>query len=119
MRPIRQADRPINPSDDRAVFTRLAVLWNNTSTISFLKSYGNCHYYEQPRKQENPMNWDQIAGRWKQVRGHVKREWGRLTEDDVDRVDGQREKLVGLIQEAYGIEREEADRQIRNWFSRL
>lgn len=65
------------------------------------------------------MNWDQIEGRWKQIAGGVKREWGRLTEDDVKAVDGQRDKLIGLIQEAYGVEREEADRQIRNWFNRL
>ena len=65
------------------------------------------------------MNWDQIAGRWKQISGDVKSEWGRLTKDDVDQVNGQRDKLVDLIQEAYGVEREEADRQIRNWFSRL
>ena len=65
------------------------------------------------------MNWDQIEGRWKQLRGDVKSNWGRLTDDDVNAVDGQRDKLVGLIQEAYGVEREEADRQIRNWFERL
>lgn len=65
------------------------------------------------------MNWDQIEGRWKQMRGHVKREWGRLTDDDLDQIEGQQEKLVGLVQEAYGVKREEADRQVRNWFDRL
>lgn len=48
-----------------------------------------------------------------------KKQWGRLTDDDVDTIDGQQDKLVGKIQEAYGIEREEADRQIRDWFNRL
>tara|TARA_R110000868_G_scaffold409080_1_gene693941 strand:- start:67278 stop:67604 length:327 start_codon:yes stop_codon:yes gene_type:complete len=81
-----------------------------------------------PIKNEQPihntageylMNWDQIQGRWKQMRGNIKREWGRLTDDDVNQTQGQRDKLIGLIQEAYGVEREEADRQIRNWFSRL
>lgn len=65
------------------------------------------------------MNWDQIEGRWKQMRGHVKREWARLTDDDLDEIEGQQEKLIGLIQEAYGVKREEADRQVRNWFDRL
>lgn len=65
------------------------------------------------------MNWNQVAGRWKQVRGNVKREWGRLADDDLNQIDGERDKLVGLIQEAYGVEREEADRQIKNWFDRL
>ena len=65
------------------------------------------------------MNWDQIEGRWKQLTGDVKKQWGRLTDDDVDTIDGQHDKLVGKIQEAYGIQREEADRQVREWFNRL
>lgn len=65
------------------------------------------------------MNWDQIEGRWKQLSGDIKTKWGRLTDDDVDAIDGQQEKLVGRIQEAYGVEREEADRQVREWFNSL
>ncbi|HCK17051.1 MAG TPA: CsbD family protein [Thalassospira sp.] len=65
------------------------------------------------------MNWDQIEGRWKQLTGDIKKQWGRLTDDDVDAIAGQQDKLVGRIQEAYGIEREEADRQVREWFNRL
>ena len=65
------------------------------------------------------MNWDQIEGRWKQLTGDIKKQWGRLTNDDVDAIAGQQDKLVGRIQEAYGIEREEADRQVREWFNRL
>lgn len=65
------------------------------------------------------MNWDQIEGRWKQLTGDIKKQWGRLTDDDVNAIDGQQDKLVGRIQEAYGIEREEADRQVREWFNRL
>ncbi|WP_339781166.1 CsbD family protein [uncultured Thalassospira sp.] len=65
------------------------------------------------------MNWDQIEGKWKQLRGNVKQQWGQLTDDDIDRVDGSRDKLVGRIQEAYGVEREEADRQVSKWFDRL
>ncbi|MCC9621530.1 CsbD family protein [Thalassospira sp. MA62] len=65
------------------------------------------------------MNWDQIEGRWKQLRGDIKTQWGRLTDDDIDAVEGQRDKLVGLIQEAYGVEREEADRQVRDYFDKL
>ena len=65
------------------------------------------------------MNWDQIEGRWKQLTGDIKKQWGRLTDDDVDAIAGQQDKLVGRIQEAYGIEREEADRQVRDWFNRL
>ena len=65
------------------------------------------------------MNWDQIEGRWKQLTGDIKTKWGRLTDDDVDAIDGQQDKLVGRIQEAYGIEREEAESQVREWFNSL
>ncbi|MFH1806041.1 MAG: CsbD family protein [Pseudomonadota bacterium] len=65
------------------------------------------------------MNWDQIEGKWKQLRGSAKEEWGKLTDDDLDRVEGKREKLIGVVQETYGINREEADKQISRWFDRL
>jgi|TARA_R110000796_G_scaffold16484_2_gene51236 uncharacterized protein YjbJ (UPF0337 family) len=77
------------------------------------------HWQTHEQRRRYQMNWDQIAGRWKQVKGNVKSEWGRLTDDDVDQVDGQQDKLIGRVQERYGVEREEAERQVSNWFSRL
>ena len=61
------------------------------------------------------MNWDQIQGKWKQFKGHAKQQWGRLTDDDLDVIEGQRDVLVGRIQESYGIGREEAERQVAEW----
>jgi uncharacterized protein YjbJ (UPF0337 family) len=58
------------------------------------------------------MNTDQMAGKWKQVKGAVKSKWGKLTDDDLDVINGEKEKLVGRIQERYGIAREEAQRQV-------
>jgi uncharacterized protein YjbJ (UPF0337 family) len=58
------------------------------------------------------MNWDQVEGKWKQLKGSVKQKWGKLTDDDLDVVTGKRDQLVGKIQERYGITREEAQRQI-------
>ena len=49
------------------------------------------------------MNWDIIKGNWKQFKGEVRENWGKLTEDDLDVVEGQREKLIGKLQERYGI----------------
>ena len=49
------------------------------------------------------MNWDQVAGNWKQFKGQVKEKWGKLTDDDLDVVAGKRDQLVGKIQERYGI----------------
>lgn len=61
------------------------------------------------------MNSDQLKGNWKQLKGEVKKTWGKLTDDDLTQVEGNHEKLVGRIQERYGIEREEAERQVRDW----
>jgi uncharacterized protein YjbJ (UPF0337 family) len=61
------------------------------------------------------MNWDQIKGNWKQVTGRAKEQWGQLTDDDLDVVAGRRDRLAGVIQERYGIAKEEAERQLAEW----
>jgi uncharacterized protein YjbJ (UPF0337 family) len=61
------------------------------------------------------MNWDQVKGQWKQMKGAVGKQWGKLTNDDVEMIAGERDRLVGKIQERYGISKEEAERQIANW----
>jgi uncharacterized protein YjbJ (UPF0337 family) len=61
------------------------------------------------------MNWDRIAGNWKQMKGRAQERWGKLTDDHLDVIDGRREQLAGRIQEAYGLSRDEADRQISSW----
>ncbi|MGB0069839.1 MAG: CsbD family protein, partial [Isosphaeraceae bacterium] len=48
------------------------------------------------------MNWDQITGEWKQLKGKVKEKWGKLTDDDLTTAAGKREHLAGLLQERYG-----------------
>jgi uncharacterized protein YjbJ (UPF0337 family) len=57
------------------------------------------------------MNWDQVEGKWKQFKGQAKEKWGKLTDDDLDVIDGRRQQLVGIIQERYGIAREVAEKQ--------
>ena len=61
------------------------------------------------------MNWDQIAGNWKQVKGVVREKWGKLTDDDVDIIAGKRDILLGKIQERHGIAREEAEKELKAW----
>lgn len=61
------------------------------------------------------MNAEQLKGKWKQIKGSVKSKWGQLTDDDLDFVDGQREKLIGRIQERYGVAKEDAQRQVDEW----
>ncbi|QPM90379.1 CsbD family protein [Pseudooceanicola algae] len=58
------------------------------------------------------MNWDRIQGNWKQFKGQAQANWGELTNDDLDVVEGRREELVGKIQERYGIAKDEAERQV-------
>ncbi|WP_078120414.1 CsbD family protein [Thiosocius teredinicola] len=61
------------------------------------------------------MNWEQIKGNWNQAKGHLKVRWGELTDDDLDVIEGERDKLVGKIQERYGIAKEEAERQVKEF----
>ncbi len=61
------------------------------------------------------MNWDQIKGQWTQYKGEAKTRWGKLTDDDLDVAEGQRDKLVGRVQERYGYEKEEAEREVDDW----
>jgi len=65
------------------------------------------------------MNWDQIAGNWKQVKGVVRERWGKLTDDDVDVIAGKRDILLGKIQEKHGIAREEAEKQLKDFEASL
>lgn len=58
------------------------------------------------------MNWNQIEAKWKQFKGSIKEKWGKFTDDDVDVIEGKRERLVGKIQEKYACRRDEAERQI-------
>lgn len=64
------------------------------------------------------MNKDQAAGNWKQLKGKVKEQWGKLTDDDLTAIEGARDQLVGKVQERYGIAREEAERQVREFRNR-
>ena len=61
------------------------------------------------------MNWDQVEGNWKQFKGKVKSQWGKLTDDQLDVIAGKRIELAGRIQEAYGITKDEAERQIEQF----
>ena len=59
------------------------------------------------------VNKDQWQGKWRQARGTIKKEWGKLTDDDLDQVQGDYDRLIGKIQERYGTQREEIERRIK------
>ena len=65
------------------------------------------------------MNWDQVKGSWNQFKGRVKQRWGKLTDDDLTRVEGKRDELVGRVQERYGYEKERAEQEVRDWERKL
>ena len=58
------------------------------------------------------MNRDILKGKWTQIRGDVRRNWGNLTDDDLSTIYGDREKLIGRLQERYGYSREQAEREV-------
>ena len=64
------------------------------------------------------MNEDRIEGNWKQFKGKVKEQWGKLTDDDLDVIAGKRDQLVGRLQERAGIARDEAEKQVKDWEGR-
>jgi uncharacterized protein YjbJ (UPF0337 family) len=73
----------------------------------------------QTTLEESRMNWDRIEGNWKQARGKVQVQWGKLTNDQLDVIAGKREQLVGRVQENYGIAKDEAERQVDRFASSL
>jgi uncharacterized protein YjbJ (UPF0337 family) len=66
--------------------------------------------------ENNPMNQDVFAGQWKQMRGELKSWWGKLADDDFDRIEGQKDKLIGAVQEKYGYAREKAQQEVEGRF---
>ncbi|GAA5110431.1 CsbD family protein [Alloalcanivorax gelatiniphagus] len=64
------------------------------------------------------MNSDTLKGKWKQMMGDAKKNWGKLTDDDLKQIEGRKDKLVGKIQERYGSTREDAERQADEWLGK-
>jgi uncharacterized protein YjbJ (UPF0337 family) len=61
------------------------------------------------------MNTDQMSGKWKQMKGAVKQQWGKLTDDDLEVIAGKRESLIGKLQERYGMAKQEAQTKADEW----
>ncbi len=65
------------------------------------------------------MNWDRVQGNWKQLKGRVREEWGKLTDDDLEVIQGKRDRLVGKLQVRYALLREEAEQRVEMWERRV
>ena len=68
--------------------------------------------------EEESMNWDTVQGNWKKFTGNVKEQWGKLTDDEITQINGNREQLEGMIQERYGVAKDKAKEQVDDWMSR-
>jgi uncharacterized protein YjbJ (UPF0337 family) len=64
------------------------------------------------------MDWNRIEGNWKQMKGKIKQQWGKLTDDDLNIIAGRQEQLEGIIQERYGVEKDAARKQVEEWYGR-
>lgn len=65
------------------------------------------------------MNWDEIEGNWKQLKGKARSQWGKLTNDELELINGKRTELTGLLQARYGHAKEQAEREIDLWTKQL
>jgi len=63
------------------------------------------------------MDWNRVEGNWKQIKGQIKEQWGKLTDDDLDVINGQREQLEGKIQERYGIAKDKVRSDVDHWYT--
>jgi uncharacterized protein YjbJ (UPF0337 family) len=63
------------------------------------------------------MNRDTLKGQWTQLKGKVRQQWGKLTDDEIDQMQGNAEMLVGKIQERYGYQREQAEQEVDRWLN--
>jgi len=66
-------------------------------------------------EEETKVDWNIIEGRWKELKGHAREEWGKLTDDELEEVGGKKDRLVGKLQQKYGYASDEADRRADEW----
>ena len=70
------------------------------------------------RREEKLYELGSLEGNWKQFKGNVKQQWGKLTDDQLDVIAGKRDSLAGKIQETYGISKDESEKQLSAWESK-
>jgi uncharacterized protein YjbJ (UPF0337 family) len=65
------------------------------------------------------MDWNRVEGNWKQFKGAAKEKWGKLTDDDLNVIEGRREQLEGKLQQRYGFAKDQIHRDVDDWFRTL
>jgi uncharacterized protein YjbJ (UPF0337 family) len=91
-----------------------------TNIGAFRRNPATARTFTNARKNTKgePMDWNRVEGNWKQMKGKVKEQWGKLTDDDLDVINGKREQLEGKIQERYGYEKDRTKKDIDDWYGR-
>lgn len=65
------------------------------------------------------MNWDQVEGKWKEFKGNIREKWAKLTDDDLDAIAGNKDKLLGKLQQHYGRSKEQSESDVNEWVSEI
>ncbi|TWW09002.1 CsbD family protein [Planctomyces bekefii] len=65
------------------------------------------------------MNWDQIEGQWKDLKGRMRERWAKLTEDDLEWISGKRDRLLGKVQKHYGMQKEKAEKEVDSFVTSI
>jgi uncharacterized protein YjbJ (UPF0337 family) len=65
------------------------------------------------------MNWDQISGQWREAKGKLRAKWGKLTDDDLEAINGKKDVLIGRLQQRYGQKKDDAERDVDTFLKGL
>jgi uncharacterized protein YjbJ (UPF0337 family) len=76
-----------------------------------------CDRSSEQKERIRAMNWDRIEGNWKEFKGKSQQKWGKLTDDDLDVVEGKRTELAGRLQNRYGYAKDQAEKEIDTWLT--
>jgi uncharacterized protein YjbJ (UPF0337 family) len=74
---------------------------------------------DHPINGVTAMDWNRVEGNWKQFKGNVRERWGKLTDDDLNVIEGRREQLEGKLQQRYGYAKDQAHKDVDDWFKTL
>jgi uncharacterized protein YjbJ (UPF0337 family) len=75
------------------------------------------YFIRSTNTEKFAMDWNRVEGNWKQFKGKIKEQWGRLTDDDLDVIAGHRDQLEGKIQERYGIAKDQVRKDVDDWYN--
>jgi uncharacterized protein YjbJ (UPF0337 family) len=79
---------------------------------TYVFSFGNFM-----KSTEAHVDWNRVEGNWKQIKGSVKEKWGKLTDDDLEVINGRRDQLEGKIQQHYGLAKDQVRKDVDDWYS--